>query len=88
MFDKSQRLVIVAYLWSSKLLTHISHYREFTNRTERYERGLSMMNRIFELATIHGWSELETRIAFAALDEQLPIGLHNVGKLLLPSPLE
>ena len=47
-----------------------------------------MMNRIFELATIHGWSELETRIAFAALDEQLPIGLHNVGKLLLPSPLE
>jgi acyl-CoA oxidase len=51
------------------------------NRTERYERGLSMMNRIFELETNHGWSELETRTAFAALDEQLPIGLHNVGEL-------
>ena len=63
-----------------KLLTHLSHCREFMNRTERYERGLSMTNRIFELEIIHGWSELETRTAFAALDEQLPIGLHNVGK--------
>ena len=52
------------------------------NRTERYERGLSMTNRIFELETIHGWSKLETRTAFAALDEQLPIGLHNVGESL------
>jgi acyl-CoA oxidase len=50
------------------------------NRTERYERGLSMTNRIFELETIHGWSELETRTAFAALDEQLSIGLHNIGE--------
>lgn len=52
--------------------------RQFMSRTERYERGLSMTNRIFELETIHGWSELETRTAFAALDEQLPIALHNV----------
>ena len=58
------------------------------NRTERYERGLSMTNRIFELATIHGWSELETRTAFAAIDEQLPIRLHNVGKFPPSSPLE
>ena len=50
------------------------------NRTERYERGLLMTNRIFELETIYGWSELETRTAFSALDEQLPIGLHNVGE--------
>ena len=50
------------------------------NRTERYERGLSMTNRMFELEAIHGWNELETRTAFAALDEQLPIGLHNVGE--------
>ena len=50
------------------------------NRTERYERGLLMTNRIFELEAIHGWSELETRTAFSALDESLPIGLHNVGE--------
>src|SRR5882757_854131 len=50
------------------------------NRTEKYERGISMTNRIFELETIHRWSELETRTAFAALDEQLPIGLHNIGE--------
>ena len=51
------------------------------NRTERYERGLSMTNRIYELETIHGWNELETRAAFSALDEFLPIGLHIVGEL-------
>ena len=54
------------------------------NRIERYERGLSMTNRILELETIHGWSELETRTAFATLDEQLPIGLHNVGESSVP----
>ena len=69
-----------------KLLTHVSSCREFMTRTERYERGLSMTNRIFELETIHCWSELETKTAFAALDEQLPIGLHNVGEFT-PSSL-
>ena len=60
--------------------TPFARCREFMNRTEKYERGLSITSRIFELETIHGWSELETRTAFAALDEQLPIGLHNVGE--------
>src|SRR5271155_5920379 len=50
------------------------------NRTEKYERGLSMTNRIFELETIHNWSDLETKTALAVLDEQLPITLHNLGE--------
>ena len=50
------------------------------NRTEVYERGLSMTNRIFELEKIHGWSELETRTALATLDQPLPINLHNIGE--------
>ena len=60
------------------------------NRTQKYERGLSMTNRIFELEIIHNWSDLETKTAFALLDEQLPIALHNHGEashhslLLLP----
>ena len=42
-----------------------------------------MTNRIFELETIHSWSERETKIALASLDEQLPIALHNIGEPLI-----
>ncbi|KAF8147662.1 peroxisomal oxidase [Crassisporium funariophilum] len=52
--------------------------REFMTRTEKYERGQAMTNRIFELETIHGWDHFKTRTAFAALDDQLPIGLHFI----------
>ncbi|KDR78247.1 hypothetical protein GALMADRAFT_224622 [Galerina marginata CBS 339.88] len=52
--------------------------RDFMSRTERYERGLALTNRIYELQTIHNWSDQETRVAIAVLDEQLSIGLHNV----------
>jgi len=49
------------------------------SRTERFERGLALTNRVYELQTIHNWSEQETKVALAILDEQLSISLHNVG---------
>ncbi|KAF8994920.1 peroxisomal oxidase [Cyathus striatus] len=52
--------------------------RDFMNRTERYTRGLAMINRVCELQEIHGWSQQETSSAFALIDEQLPVNLHNV----------
>ncbi|KAF8064384.1 peroxisomal oxidase [Lyophyllum atratum] len=52
--------------------------REFMTRTERYQRGLAMTNRIYELQETHRWSNEDTSLAIASLDEGLPIGLHNV----------
>lgn len=48
-------------------------------RTERYHRGLSIINRVYELQEIHKWSNQQTATAFASLDESLPIGLHTIG---------
>ena len=50
------------------------------NRTQKYERGLAMTNRVYELQTLHKWNEQETKLAFSVIDDQLPIALHNVGK--------
>ncbi|KAG6917134.1 hypothetical protein DXG01_003724 [Tephrocybe rancida] len=52
--------------------------RDFLSRTDRYERALAMTNRIYELQERHRWSDADTSLAFASLDEQFPIGLHNV----------
>ncbi|KAF8882820.1 acyl-CoA oxidase [Infundibulicybe gibba] len=52
--------------------------RDFMTRTERYQRGLSMTNRIFELQEIHKWSRQDVNIALASLDEAFPISLHNM----------
>ncbi|KAF8970656.1 acyl-CoA oxidase [Flammula alnicola] len=52
--------------------------RDFMTRTERYERGLALTNRIFELQNIHNWSDQETKLALAVLDEVLSIFLHNI----------
>ncbi|KIM41888.1 hypothetical protein M413DRAFT_445097 [Hebeloma cylindrosporum] len=52
--------------------------REFLGRTQKYERGLALTNRIYELQVIHGWSEQQTKLAISVLDEQLSISLHNV----------
>jgi len=49
-------------------------------RTELYEHGLAVTNRIYELQVIHNWSEEEVRVAFGLVDEPLSIHLHNVGK--------
>jgi len=55
-------------------------YREFLGRTEKYERGLALTNRIYELQANHGWSEQQTKLAISILDETLSISLHNVGE--------
>ncbi|KAF8056038.1 peroxisomal oxidase [Lyophyllum atratum] len=52
--------------------------REFMTRTERYQRGLAMTNRIYELQETRRWSNEDTSLAIASLDEGLPNGLHNV----------
>ncbi|KAJ3503355.1 hypothetical protein NLJ89_g8475 [Agrocybe chaxingu] len=52
--------------------------REFLTRTEKYERGLVLTNRVYELQTIHNWDEREVQVAFSSIDEQLSIGLHNI----------
>ncbi|KAG6864903.1 hypothetical protein C0991_006473 [Blastosporella zonata] len=52
--------------------------RDFMSRTERYKRGLTMTNHIYELQEKYHWSDEETSLAFASLDESLPIGLHNI----------
>lgn len=48
------------------------------SRSERYDRGLALTDRIFELQVTHKWSENETKLALSILDEQLSINLHNV----------
>ncbi|KAF9456699.1 acyl-CoA dehydrogenase/oxidase C-terminal [Collybia nuda] len=52
--------------------------RDFMTRTERYHRGLSMTNRVYELQESHNWSNQQTATAFASLDEGLPISLHMI----------
>jgi len=47
-------------------------------RTEKYQRGLRMMNRIFELERIHNWSKEEYEIAVSVLDDPLPLNLHDM----------
>ena len=56
-------------------------------RTERYNRGLAMVNRIFELQESHSWSNQETTTALACLDEALPINLHDVGAYHITPPI-
>lgn len=53
-----------------------SHYQ---TKTERYMRGLAMMNRVYELQVVHNWSQHEVGVAFNSIDEALPISLHNIG---------
>lgn len=51
------------------------------NRTERFERGLAITARVFELAGKYNWTtEQISHALFQGSDESLPIGLHYVGK--------
>ncbi|KAJ3568100.1 hypothetical protein NP233_g5937 [Leucocoprinus birnbaumii] len=52
--------------------------RNFLSRTELYTRGLALTNRIYELQNTHKWSQQEAALAINTLDDNLPIGLHNV----------
>lgn len=53
----------------------------FMNRTERYNRGLRIVNRIFELQVQLGWSKEDCISALNIVlgDEALPITLHTTG---------
>ncbi|TFK73089.1 acyl-CoA oxidase [Pluteus cervinus] len=52
--------------------------REYLSRTERYNRIQAITNRIYELAEQHQWDRADLNTAVASIDEQLPIGLHNI----------
>ena len=49
------------------------------NRSQLYERALTIMNRLYELKEAHQWSAEETNLAFKVLDEHLPLSLHMAG---------
>ncbi|THU89410.1 peroxisomal oxidase [Dendrothele bispora CBS 962.96] len=51
--------------------------RPFETRTERFNSGARITNRIFELQESLGWTEEETSIAEFIIGEPLPISLHN-----------
>ncbi|KAJ3840767.1 peroxisomal oxidase [Lentinula raphanica] len=51
--------------------------RDWMTRTEKFTRGLRMINRIHELEQSLGWSKQDTAMAFSLLDEPLPISLHT-----------
>ena len=75
-FSKEMRSVIQRYQsWRSHVIIH----REFMTRSERYRKGMAMTDRIYELQDLHGWSAEEVSIAFASLDDALPIILHEKG---------
>lgn len=59
--------------------------REYLTRVERYNRGQSLTNRVYELAEHNSWSKEEQSLAWASLDEQLAINLHNVGMAWISS---
>ncbi|KAF7297428.1 Acyl-coenzyme A oxidase [Mycena indigotica] len=52
--------------------------RPFLTRKEQYIRGQAMTRRLLELQDIHQWSAEDLSVAFAYLDDGLPIGLHNI----------
>ncbi|KAJ7066323.1 peroxisomal oxidase [Mycena amicta] len=52
--------------------------RLFSTRKELYIRGQAKTRRMLELQEIHAWSAEELNVAWASLDDGLPIGLHNV----------
>ncbi|KIK60024.1 hypothetical protein GYMLUDRAFT_44047 [Collybiopsis luxurians FD-317 M1] len=50
--------------------------REWMTRTEKYSRGLRMLNRMYDLEQSLGWRREDTAVATGLLDEALPISLH------------
>ncbi|KAG6876144.1 hypothetical protein C0992_000695 [Termitomyces sp. T32_za158] len=51
--------------------------KDFMDRTDRYKRAVSMIDRVYALQEKHNWTQEETTIAFASLGEASPINLHN-----------
>jgi acyl-CoA oxidase len=51
-------------------------------RTQRYERGWRMTNRILELQQSLKWSQDDVELAVTLMDDAVPINLHDIGKPL------
>lgn len=49
-------------------------------RSDRYKRGLTMTNRIYELSQLHGWTTKQNTEAISLLDEGVPMNLHSLGE--------
>ena len=57
-----------------------SNSRYYMTRKQMYERALAMQKRIEELRVVHKWGPKELSFVELALDETMPIQLHNIGK--------
>ncbi|THH13177.1 hypothetical protein EW146_g7008 [Bondarzewia mesenterica] len=50
----------------------------FMTRSERFNRALALMERVFDLEERLGWSPTETADAWNLIDDGVPINLHNI----------
>ncbi|THH05030.1 hypothetical protein EW146_g10011 [Bondarzewia mesenterica] len=50
----------------------------FMTRSERFNRALALMKRVFDLEERLGWSPTETADAWNLIDDGVPINLHNI----------
>lgn len=48
-------------------------------RTERYQRGLEMTNKMYFLREKHDWSVWELTTSLLLMDEPSAIALHTIG---------
>ncbi|KAF5366862.1 hypothetical protein D9757_011921 [Collybiopsis confluens] len=71
-WERKERLVQVM----SKDPAFDKRGREWMTRTEKYSRGLRMINRMYDLENSLGWNRQDTTVATGLLDESLPISLH------------
>ncbi|KAF5338285.1 hypothetical protein D9757_014912 [Collybiopsis confluens] len=71
-WERKERLVQVM----SKDPAFDKRGREWMTRTEKYSRGLRMINRMYDLENTLGWNRQDTTVATGLLDESLPISLH------------
>lgn len=49
-------------------------------RKERFERGLAITARLYELADKYNWTPEQTAYALIPAEEASPVGLHNLGE--------
>ncbi|KAL4243883.1 Acyl-coenzyme A oxidase [Abortiporus biennis] len=52
--------------------------RVYMSRSDRYKRGLKMMNRIIQLRDEYSWSPAQYSKAVGLADEPLPLNLHDI----------
>ena len=57
------------------------------NRKESYLRCLAMQKRIEELKEIHHWDAKDLSFVQLAIDDSMPMSVHNLGSYILLSSL-